>query len=452
MNTSSNLKSIDSDEEKPSSCKKNNLSLLVLGLSTFLGGCTVSFLAPFYTKEAERHGLSATASGSVFSAVFILQTLFTPIFGKYIHFVGPRNAFLAGMVICGVANITFGFVYLIESPIQYFVASLSIRLVTAIGEAALNISVFSLARNYCLSNNQSSIISWMESMNGCGCTVGPLIGGVLFHTGGFWAPFVICGSLLILSGSCGCFILNLQVEKVSRSNSEFFKDDTEASYKKVLRNPLNAIACSVTIFTGMSCQWYQPILEPYLRSEFGLNTLQASLMFTVDGVVYAFVSPIVGKLIDLGLNEKVVMLLGCSTVCVAFLQMASVFMTSSLLQICLGAILHGVGMSLNFIGTLALLTKNFGQSEQLLGMVTSLWFMCESIGSFIGGWSGAVSYDLLGWKSSCGLVAGAQLFCTTLVIIFWTSSPVISNVKNYEDSEYKQFVQKNKSNYKSISV
>jgi len=175
-------------------------------------------------------------------------------------------------------------------------------------------------------------------------------------------------------------------------------------------------------------------------------------MFTVDGVVYAFVSPIVGKLIDLGLDEKGVMLLGCSTVGVAFLQMASVFMASSLLQICLGAVLHGIGMSMNFIGTLALLTKNIGQSEQLLGMVTSLWFMCESIGGFIGGWSGAVSYDMLGWKSSCGLVAGAQLFCTALVIIFWTSSPVISNEKNYEDSEYKQFVQKNKSNYKSILV
>ena len=67
------------------------LSLTVLGTSIFLAGCTLSILAPFYTKEAEDHGLSVTSSGTVFSSAFILQIVSTPIFGKYLHKLGSKR-------------------------------------------------------------------------------------------------------------------------------------------------------------------------------------------------------------------------------------------------------------------------------------------------------------------------------------------------------------------------
>ena len=64
------------------------LALVVLGLSIFLAGCTLSVLAPFYTKEAEDHGMSVTSSGLVFASAFLLQIVSTPIFGKYLHRIG----------------------------------------------------------------------------------------------------------------------------------------------------------------------------------------------------------------------------------------------------------------------------------------------------------------------------------------------------------------------------
>ena len=67
------------------------LSLGVLGTSIFLAGCTLSILAPFYSKEAEDHGMSVTSSGVVFASAFVLQIVSTPIFGKYLHQIGSER-------------------------------------------------------------------------------------------------------------------------------------------------------------------------------------------------------------------------------------------------------------------------------------------------------------------------------------------------------------------------
>ena len=72
-------------ETKP---KRQSLSLVVLGAAIFLAGCTLSILAPFYTKEAEDHGMSVTSSGLVFASAFLLQIVSTPIFGKYLDRIG----------------------------------------------------------------------------------------------------------------------------------------------------------------------------------------------------------------------------------------------------------------------------------------------------------------------------------------------------------------------------
>ena len=67
------------------------VSLVVLGASIFLAGCTLSILAPFYSKEAEDHGMSVTSSGLVFASAFVLQIVSTPMFGKYLQRIGSAR-------------------------------------------------------------------------------------------------------------------------------------------------------------------------------------------------------------------------------------------------------------------------------------------------------------------------------------------------------------------------
>ena len=64
-----------------------------------------------------------------------------------------------------------------------------------------------------------------------------------------------------------------------RDVTEAARDDEEVevvTYSSLLRSPLMVVAAIVTFLTGVSTQWYQPTLEPYVRKTFGLSSFQVS--------------------------------------------------------------------------------------------------------------------------------------------------------------------------------
>ena len=87
--------------------------------------------------------------------------------------------------------------------------------------------------------------------------------------------------------------------------------------------------------------------------------------------------------------------------------------TQSLLQICVGAGLHGLGMSACFIASLTLMTETGGKSRSVdqviatfkqradllklcpiqVAVLTSLWISAENVGSFLGAIGGGAAYD-----------------------------------------------------------
>lgn len=426
-------------ETKPHT-RSNLLSLLVLGFSIFLAGCTISLLAPFYTKEAEDHGLSVTSSGTVFASAFVLQIVSTPIFGKYLHKIGSSRLFIIGAIISGVTNIMFGFLPNIKSGNIFLGLSLTIRSMTAVGESAMSTSVYPLAMR-CDQGSQSTVVAVMETMFGVGTTIGPFIGGFLFDYGGFLTPFVTCGCLLLVCSVLAFFILpKAEVIEVSVETGEMDGHDdgpndaedehdadvavmSSGTYRSLLRTPLMILAALVTFLTGVSTQWYQPSLEPYVRNQFGLTSFQASLLFIIDGGVYSLVAPLTGKILDKGTDALSVLGVGSFIICLGYLMLAPVpVIEPSLEQIAIGAGIHGVGMAMNFIATITLMTQmaekvsHHLDREQVHGMTTSIWITCESFGSFIGSAGGGASYDMLGWSNSCILVSSMQAMSMLMVV------------------------------------
>merc|ERR1712098_1038818 len=138
-----------------------------------------------------------------------------------------------------------------------------------------------------------------------------------------------------------------------------------------------------------------PSLEPHVRKEFGLSPAQASLLFIIDGGIYAIVTPIAGKLLDKGLDCKTILFVGSVIILLGYLILAPAppfLLPPSVLQVCVGAGVHGAGMALNFIGTLTLLGRGKPDTEQVQGMVTGFWITCESLGGFLGSVGGGASY------------------------------------------------------------
>ena len=72
----------------------------------------------------------------VFSSVFVITIVFSPLFGKYLGKLGSRSVFLAGTFLTGSTTILFGLLQWIQNGTLFFWLSLIIRICSAIGESA----------------------------------------------------------------------------------------------------------------------------------------------------------------------------------------------------------------------------------------------------------------------------------------------------------------------------
>lgn len=415
----------------PHTKKVRFLSLVILACAEFLGGCTLSVLAPFYSKEAEDHGLGVSHSGIVFASIFVLQIVFVPVFGKLTAKVGSTRLFICGVLLAGVTNVAFGFLPLIKSGNSFFIASLLMRSLTAVGEAAMNSAVLPLARKRGGIGRECSVLSWMETMNGVGTTFGPFIGGLLFDCGGFPLPFIVSGSLLVFCAFAAAIVLDpteeLSQAREGESDLHGGNDERDVTKKGALLCSLPVLlGLFITVLTGMASQWYQPSLEPYVRKKFNMTSFQASMLFIVDGAVYALASPVIGFLLDRFLVPSLCLLGGTVTIGLGFVILAAPppILTPSLAQICVGAGLHGLGMSACFIASLTLMTETGGKSRSVdqVAVLTSLWISAENVGSFLGAIGGGAAYDSYGWSSSCLMVSLTQLVGMIFIIGFSLSS------------------------------
>ena len=186
----------------------------------------------------------------------------------------------------------FGFLPRIKSGSVFLTLSLVIRSMTAVGESAMSTSVYPLAMR-CDSRSQSTVLAIMETMFGAGTTIGPFVGGFLFEYGGFLMPFAICGGLLLVSGMVALLLLPGYEHDDSDDDSETADedgDDVEAPHdagvvvvssspcSSLLHSPLIIVSAMVTFLTGVSTQWYQPSLEPFVRGQFGLTSFQVRIV------------------------------------------------------------------------------------------------------------------------------------------------------------------------------
>ena len=127
-------------------------------------------------------------------------------------------------------------------------------------------------------------------------------------------------------------------------------------------------------------------------------------MFIIDGGVYSLVAPLTGRLLDRGLPCLPVLGLGSLVISLGFLLLAPLPLplAPALEQVAVGAAVHGLGMALNFISGISLMTQLARESrrgsadqssEQIHGLATGLWISCESLGGVIGTTGGGATYD-----------------------------------------------------------
>ncbi len=88
--------------------------------------------------------------------------------------------FVGGLFLSSTAEILFGFLDMCPKGLSYFLIAIACRVVNAIG-CSMGLSYAFVG--YYFPNNMSSMVAFLEVMNGLGFMIGPPIGGFLYELG-----------------------------------------------------------------------------------------------------------------------------------------------------------------------------------------------------------------------------------------------------------------------------
>jgi len=395
-------------------------------VSTFLGGVANSIFSPFYTKEATDKGLAVWQSGVVFFSSYMIQTVFMPLFGKFISQIGSRKMFVCGLFLAGLCNLCFGCLRFVEHPSIFFGLSLFILAFSSIGYSAIFSAVYPLATGAVSRRYRASMLSVIETSFGVGMMIGPSFGGFLYDVGGFNLPFYITGSLLVVSS---CVTLAVQKSQTRSSSSETSNSptitlDSTTKYKQLFRDPAIAACFAIVIVSEMSVAWVLPTFERFLSANFSLNSTVTGIIFSLEGITYAIFTPLFGWFLDRGVPRYCGLMFGAAAAVVGLCILGpvpgvSMIVPKSPYTSAIGLSIVGTGIAATFITTLTSMlssgSKIAADSEQTQSMITSLWMIGEIFGTSFGTLFGGMAFDAIGFENGLLVVAGIQVLAFALV-------------------------------------
>ena len=145
-------------------------------------------------------------------------------------------------------------------------------------------------------------------------------------------------------------------------------------------------------------------MQPFLESEFNLDTVETGGLLMLDGITCALFTPIWGWTIDSGLFSPVPSLfIGSLCIIAGYLFLGY---SSNVAMVGIGMTINGIGVASYYLITYLLMLSSsiesglVPDSEQTQGMLTALWFIFESLGGYIGSASGGWAYDMIGFRGA----------------------------------------------------
>jgi len=285
--------------------KKDLLVIISMAIVCFVGLCGYSLMAPFFPLVSKEKGTSTFITGFIFAVYPLSIFLLSPIVGKYMPLIGPKLCLITGAFVEGASHIVFGFVDHLPDGNIFIGICFTIRVVTAIGTACADTAFLSIML-ITFKENSSTVFGMVELFSGLGAMAGPAIGGVLFKVGGFNAPFIAVGSLLIATSLLNVFILpgekELTCEIAETKENQVNSCDTKvvASISEILRVPGVFMMFLVSVKAGMVLSYLNPILTTRLEvlTNNKFTSEKIGLFFFIAPALYSICAPPLGYLTD----------------------------------------------------------------------------------------------------------------------------------------------------------
>jgi MFS family permease len=238
--------------------------LVVFALCNFCQAICVSLQAPFYPKEAEKKGATATEYGLVFGIFELTVFIASPFIGTKLNGWGARRVFNLGIFTTGTCSILFGMLDHFEDPNVFIGMSFLVRTIEALGNAAFLTASFTIiAREF--PDNVGAMFATLETFFGMGLIAGPTIGGALYQIGGYFLPFVTLGCGILMAATVTYFLL-----PVSLNEADSNEGGTNDRMIDLFRVPTICLSVLSILCASSSIGFLLTTLEPHMR-QFNLN-------------------------------------------------------------------------------------------------------------------------------------------------------------------------------------
>jgi MFS family permease len=383
----------------------------------FLAAC-VSLQAPFFPKEAEQKGASATEYGLVFGVYELAIIFMSPIVGKLVGRSSPKMWIQFGLLMTGVMTVIFGFLDRAPSGKCFIILAFLIRILEGVGAASFTTPSYTATAEE-FPNDQATILSLLETSFGIGLIVGPTLGGWLYEIGDYTLPFFALGSFLVLGAMLSFVVSYGQETRIQDSKQP------QAGYLKILLSP-GIILDALCVVTSLNIIGYNAAtLETHLRG-FNLSVMTVGCIFIITGAIYAVTTPIWGRMCK-SFDTRLMSLTGCFMCLFGFVIIGPLpFIGSkpSLILIILALIFIGLGTGIKLVAALvgsfkyAIEELGMPDNKSTFGVCSSIYHTSTSVGAFLGPSIGGLLLDHVGYADSTYFLFSFELILIIGLIAF----------------------------------
>lgn len=381
----------------------------------FSVGLCASLQATFYPIEAGKKGATASQFGAVFGIIHLSLFIFGPLVGKYLSIWGVKAIFPAGFIIDGGTFILFGMLQWVNDTTMFLVFSYLIRFLEGVGAAATWTSNLSILMAK-FPERKATVKAWCDASFNFGLTIGPVIGAFMYDAGGFFLPFAVTGTAILLSGIIVLLVTDFP---------DMEHGDVDLPVMKILSNPRVLIALATCTIGAYSVGTIEATLSPFLEL-MDLNVKQIAIAFLVMSLCSVLATPIFGWLCDSAFSPWIISGTGCVFMFVCYCFIGPVpylaFFQPSFLTVCGSLVAQGFGCAAVLVASfgsaqVAAVAAGFSESMEIQAVVSGLFTSSFALGNFCGPTVSGILFDSIGFNWNC-LVLQALVVIILFLNIF----------------------------------
>ncbi|XP_078601787.1 MFS-type transporter SLC18B1-like isoform X2 [Branchiostoma floridae x Branchiostoma japonicum] len=376
-------------------------------------------------KASKIEILTFISIGVVNFAGFGTYSIISPFFPNEVAVIGSRFMLITGIFVTGCASILFGFLDYMEGT-TFVVFCIAIRTTEALGVSAYATASTTIL-THAFPNDVAKVMGILEIFTGVGLMACPPIGGLLYKIGGFRLPFLSMGGLML---SCGVIVWIL----VPPQADEREEEKKSGALLKLLKVPTVILTCGIVVVIAAAMSYLDPILQPFLESQFSLSPTTIGLIFLLRSAVYTILAPLWGWLADKKGASRIMTSVGMVTFAVSCLligpsplltEYIHIFPNAKPLWITIvGLVVMAVAMGVEYspvYNELLWAARDAGLEENIatFGVISGLFYSFFAIGEFVGPTVSSALVQQIGLPWASTAFGGLALFYTVVMVVFY---------------------------------